>query len=83
MNKSIGAFWTKTSSKGNKYYSGNIEIDGKKIPLVAFDNTHKQKENQPDIQIYLSEKSQKTETKEEIPAIEKGEDEVDINDIPF
>jgi uncharacterized protein (DUF736 family) len=82
MNKSIGAFWIKTSAKGVKYYSGNIEIDGKKIQLVAFDNTRKEKENQPDIQIYLSEKREvKEEVEKEVPIIE--EEEVQISDIPF
>ena len=56
--KSIGAFWVKTSNKGNKFYSGNIEIDGKKIMLVAFDNK-KEKENQPDIRIYESQPMEK------------------------
>ena len=57
-NKSIGALWVKTSAKGNKFYSGNIEIDGKKIMLVAFDNK-KESENQPDIRIYESQPMEK------------------------
>jgi len=57
-NKSIGALWAKTGNKGNKFYSGNIEIDGKKIMLVAFDNK-KEKENQHDIRIYESQPMEK------------------------
>lgn len=55
-NKSIGAFWLKTSGKGNKYYSGSIEIGGKRYFLAMFKNNRKTKENQPDLQIFLSEK---------------------------
>lgn len=64
MKKSIGAFWKQMSKSGKAYYSGNIEIAGKKIQLVAFDNANKQGK-QPDIQVYLSEpKAEKTETQE-------------------
>lgn len=57
MQKSIGAFWKKISVKGTNYMSGNIEINGKKIQLVVFENK-KEKENQPDYKIYLSEKNE-------------------------
>lgn len=82
--KSIGAFWKKQSANGNEYYSGNIEIDGKKIYLVAFNNTRKQTENQPDIQIYISKKKEGTskpvEVEKELPTIQE---EIDTKDIPF
>jgi len=55
MTKSIGAFWKKESKAGKVYYSGNIEIAGNKIPLVMFENTRKEKETQPDLQIFISE----------------------------
>ena len=53
-NKYIGACWIKDGKNG-KYMSGNIEIDGKKTYIVIFKNHRKQKENQPDYNILLSE----------------------------
>ena len=80
-NKSIGAFWKKTSASGNKYWSGTIEIDGKKIQIVAFPNERKSKDIQPDVNIYLSKK------REEVATVTQGEDqasdEIKTEDIPF
>jgi len=54
MNDKIGALWIKTSVKGD-FLSGNIEIDGKKIPIVCFKNTLKKEgENTPDYNILIS-----------------------------
>ncbi len=53
--KSIGAFWKKVSKNLTEYYSGNIEIDGKRINLVMFVNTAKKEDKHPDLQVYLSE----------------------------
>lgn len=92
MERPIGALWLKMSNNGKKFYSGNIEIEGKKIQIVAFPNDYKTKENQPDIQILLSKPK---EIKGEQPApadvpkevIETNpnsdEEEVDIAKIPF
>ena len=78
MEKSIGALWAKKSKKGNTFYSGNIEIEGKKTLIIAFPNTKKTKETQPDISIYKSE-DRAVPIKEETVA----EEEVDVKDIPF
>ncbi len=58
-NQSIGAFWEKTSANGLDYLSGVIEIEDKKYYLAVFKNTRKDKDNQPDYNIYLSEKNDK------------------------
>ena len=46
--KKIGAMWLKTSKSGNKYLSGIVNDQR----IVVFKNTKKDKENQPDYQIY-------------------------------
>lgn len=57
--QSVGAFWKKTSSSGLEYLSGSIESEGEKKYIVVFKNTKKNKETQPDYQVYLSEKNDK------------------------
>ena len=75
--REIGAFWTKSSSKG-KYISGSIEIDElgvkKKIRVVMFPNKFKDNDKKPDYVLYESKDSQENTTssqaetkKEEIP----------------
>ena len=54
MNDKIGALWIKTSVKG-EFLSGNIEVDGKKIPIVCFKNTLKKEgEKTPDYNILIA-----------------------------
>ena len=69
--KAIGAFWKKMSAKGTVFYSGIIEVEGKKIPLVMFEN-RKQKDTQPDLQVYLSE-----------PKKQEAKVAVEVKDIVF
>ena len=54
--KSIGALWTHTSKKEEKYLTGSVEIDGRKIDIVVFKNKFKDQDKQPDFKIFLSEK---------------------------
>lgn len=53
--KSIGALWEKTSKGGTKYFSGVFESGDQKTNIVIFQNNRKEKDNQPDWQIFLSE----------------------------
>ena len=54
--KKIGALWIKESEKG-KFMTGNIEYSVfETIPVVIFKNDRKEKDNQPDYNIFLSEK---------------------------
>ena len=53
--KSIGALWEKTSKSGTKYFSGVFESGDQKTNIVIFQNSRKEKDNQPDWQIFLSE----------------------------
>ena len=52
--REIGAFWKRESSN-QKFLSGKIEIEGKKMEVVMFTNNFKEKDNQPDYRLYLSE----------------------------
>jgi uncharacterized protein (DUF736 family) len=52
--KKIGALWKKTTQSGKKLYTGNVEIDGKKIQIAVFENSYKaENPKAPDLVIYL------------------------------
>jgi hypothetical protein len=75
--KSIGGLWVKDSNKG-KFFSGVIEIDGKRTSIVVFKNKFKEEEKHPDYKIFLSrpkEQKPKPEVEPEIPE--------DDSDLPF
>jgi len=55
--REIGAFWKRESSS-QKFLSGKIEIEGKKMEVILFTNRFKEKDNQPDYRLYLSEDKQ-------------------------
>jgi uncharacterized protein (DUF736 family) len=57
QNTNIGALWARESRNTNqKYLAGHVkmEVEGeeKTVKLVVFKNNRKEKENQPDYQIY-------------------------------
>jgi len=80
--KSLGALWTKTSASGKVYYSGNLELDGKKMYIVGFKNENKTNENQPDISIYESKPlEKKEEVKKELPSVQQYQE--DNKEVPF
>ena len=56
--KDIGALWARTSSKGNRFLSGFIELDGKKYEIIAFANNKNGNEKRPDFRIFPSEPRQ-------------------------
>lgn len=49
---SIGALWARKSQNGD-YFTGNVEVDGKKVSIVAFYNKNKKEEKHPDYRIYV------------------------------
>lgn len=64
--KDIGALWAKTSTKGGQYLSGTIEVNGQKISIVCFSNSHKKEAKHPDYKIYVSTpQEQRAETPQE------------------
>ncbi len=67
----IGALWSSTDSKGNKYLAGKMG-DAR---LVVFKNTYKEKDSQPDFQVYLAE-NKKREEKAEPKQVSFEDDEI-------
>lgn len=57
-NNEIGALWSKTSVRGEEYFSGKITVDGKSTKIVAFKVKYKNKYNSPDWIIYLSDRNE-------------------------
>lgn len=91
--RNIGALWAKSSSRG-MYYSGTLEIDGRKIPIVCFQNNRKSKPNQPDFNIMLSQPSGNRAPVEEVDknlnalnnmdtSSQADDEEINVEDIPF
>jgi len=66
----LGALWVRTSKAGNKFMSGQIEIEGQKTDLIIFKNKNKKTEKHPDLIIYLSE------PREPRPVVDDFEDEI-------
>lgn len=58
MSRKIGALWARKTQDGKSYLSGVIQDIGGDIQIVVFRNDRKEKENQPDFSILLSEKKQ-------------------------
>lgn len=52
--KEWGALWIKTSGKGMSFMSGTLDIDGKKVEVVAFLNSNKKNPKEPDWRLYES-----------------------------
>ena len=57
MTKKIGALWVRESQDGRKFMSGLIETLNGDVQIAVFKNDKKEKENQPDYNIVLSERS--------------------------
>lgn len=77
--KSIGGLWSKTSAKNQPYFSGNVEIDGKKTYIVAFFNGEKKNPKEPDYRILESKPIENTSNN----ALPVRDEEVSPEDIPF
>jgi len=72
MNDKIGALWIKTSVKGD-FFSGNIEVDGKKIAIVCFKNTLKKEgEKTPDYNILISKPREEKRDMESLGMVKDG-----------
>lgn len=71
---SIGALWTKQGKSG-PFYSGYVEIDGKRTEIVAFKNDNSKNPKAPSVRILKSVPLNK-------PANNQAED-VSPSDIPF
>lgn len=52
--ESVGAIWRKQTQKG-ELLSIQLEIEGKKYKLVAWPNTFKKEDKQPDYKLYVDD----------------------------
>lgn len=57
MSRKIGALWVRETQEGKKFMSGLIETLNGDVQIAVFKNDKKEKENQPDYNIVLSERS--------------------------
>lgn len=53
--KKLGALWLRQSQAGKHFMTGELEIEGEKIQIVAFQNDKGDNEKRPDYQIFESE----------------------------
>lgn len=81
MSRKIGALWLKETKDGKKYFSGVIEDLRGDIRIAVFKNDRKEKENQPDYQIIISE--ERREQHAPADQTSTATDEVNLDDIPF
>lgn len=77
-----GALWIKTSARG-EYMTGTVQIGEIKVKVVAFKNTNKKNQNEPDWRILESKPmEQKTNDLPTRTDEEKAED-INPENIPF
>jgi uncharacterized protein (DUF736 family) len=81
MSRKIGALWLKETKDGKKYFSGVLEDMRGEIRIAIFKNDRKEKENQPDYQIIVSE--ERREQREPSDQTSQATDQVNLDDIPF
>lgn len=67
----LGVLWEKTGGKG-QYFTGSIEIDGVKHPVVVFKNT-KRSDKAPDWRI-MKPQPHKEATESHLPAPREASD---------
>jgi uncharacterized protein (DUF736 family) len=79
-NRKIGALWVRTTQEGKKYMSGVLNDLRGDISIAVFKNDRKEKENQPDYNIIISEKDKKPETKYQEAS---EQPEIQPEDLPF
>ena len=81
MSRKIGALWLKETKDGKKYFSGVLEDLRGEIRIAIFKNDRKEKENQPDYQIIVSE--ERREQHAPADQTSTATDEVNLDDIQF
>lgn len=84
--KEVGVLWSKTSNKGMSFMSGTIEIEGKKVEVVAFLNSNKKNPKEPDWRLYESRPREQQENalpQRETEAVDPAVEPIDGDSIPF
>lgn len=66
MLKRIGGLWQKIGQKG-QYFSGALEIEGKKVVFLVFRNTKKDQYKQPDWTIMVDDGQPKPPQNSDLP----------------
>ena len=83
MSRKIGALWIREKD-GKKYMSGVLNDLRGDINIAVFKNDRKEKENQPDYHIIISERPQANKPIREVSIDEPPiETEIPIDDLPF
>lgn len=95
MGRKIGALWLRTSNDGKTFMSGVLNDLAGDISIAVFKNDRKEKDNQPDYNIVLSDKREEKPKQQhdnnffpkdepvdthEPPA---GTEEIKVEEIPF
>lgn len=94
MTKKIGALWKKTTQDGKTYLSGVLSDLRGDINIAVFKNDRKEKDNQPDYNIVLSQQQEKKERPagdgdfgfgeaQPEPSAPAGEEDINVDNIPF
>ena len=55
LQNSIGGLWLHEGKGGSKFMAGEIEVDGKKVPIIVFKNDKRDNPKRPDYRIFKSE----------------------------
>ena len=79
QNTNIGALWARESRNGGqKYLAGNVklDIDGeeKTVKVVVFKNNRKERDNQPDYQIYKAREAHPATAEAQTSSSQGGDD---------
>jgi len=53
MSEKIGALWARQAKNGTRYFTGIIELDGKKTKIVIWPTKEKKSEKSPDYTINI------------------------------
>lgn len=87
--RKIGALWTRKSNDGKTFLSGMLNDLSGDIQIAVFKNDRKEKDNQPDYNIVLSEKREEKQNTQSDDffggqePVNQNTDEIAIEDIPF
>ncbi len=94
-NRKIGALWLRKSKDGLSFLSGVVQDMRGDINIAVFKNDRKEKDNQPDYNIVLSEPREEKrparadnffggDQAEKLPTGEfPADDEINVDNIPF
>ena len=75
----IGALWSNTDSKGNKYLSGKFG-DAR---VCVFKNNYKKEDKQPDFQIYVVEEKKRAQDSPPQSILDANPVSFQDDEIPF